>query len=287
MHASFNPDPLNRGKDSFARSRLWRNHLPMTTTPAFRPPYPLDLAGSEAEVERRLEAYINDPVSHASVRLKRILSSFTDRFERVAIIGGMVRDFARVGAPGFHSDVDLVIDAPVAEVMAFAAARGARLNAFGGFSAVADGWEIDFWALETTWAVREGHVVVRRLEDVIGSTFFDHDAIIYDLRHRRIVCGDDYIARQRLNTLEINLLPNPSINGGLYRASRRLLGWELSPGPKLTAFIDRHLDEGAFQHMRATEQRKDAARIVQAFGTAADLRTAILAGRPLSSIGDQ
>lgn len=275
MHASFNPDPLNRGKDSFAGSSLWRNHLPMTTTPAFRPPYPLDLAGSEAEVERRLESYINNPVAHASVRLKRILSSFTDRFERVAIIGGMVRDFARVGAPGFHSDVDLVIDAPVADVIAFAGTLGARSNAFGGFSVVADGWEVDFWALETTWAVREGHVVVRRLEDVIGSTFFDHDAIMYDLRHRRIVCDDDYIPRQRLNTLEINLLPNPSIKGSLYRAARRLVGWKLAPGPRLAVFIERHLDGEAFEHMLATERRKKVVPIIASFSDLNALRRAL------------
>jgi hypothetical protein len=248
----------------------------MTPKPSFSPAYPLDIAHSEAEVERRLDAYIRDASSPPSVCLERILSSFTDRFDRVAIIGGMVRDFARVGAPGFHSDVDLVIDAPLAEVLAFAGTLGARANAFGGYSAASEGWEVDFWALETTWAAREGHVSIRELRDVIRSTFFDHDAIMYDLRSRRIICDGDYIPRQHLNTLEINLLPNPSVNGSLYRSARRLLGWELSAGPKLAAFIERNLDEAAFEHMVATELRKKAVPIIGSFSDVKALRVALL-----------
>lgn len=251
----------------------------MTTTPAFRPAYPLDIADSVAMIERRLAAFIWEDSSPRCVSLRNVLSKFTDRFENVAIIGGMVRDFARVGAPGFHSDVDMVIDAPSSEVVEFATALGARVNAFGGFSLISDGWEVDFWPLGSTWALRAGHVELKSLQDVIQSTFFEHDAILYDLRRRSVICDDGYIARQHTNTLEINLMPNPSISGSLYRAARRILGWELAPGPILSAFIERNLNQQAFRIMRETEKRKNATLIVQAFDDADALKVAILSGK--------
>ncbi len=257
----------------------------MTTTPAFRPAYPLDIADSVSEIERRLAAFIWEDSSPRCVSLRNVLSKFTDRFENVAIIGGMVRDFARVGAPGFHSDVDMVIDAPSPEVAEFATALGARVNAFGGFSLISDGWEVDFWPLGSTWALRAGHVELNSLQDVIRSTFFDHDAIIYDIGRRRVICDDGYVGRQPLNTLDINLMPNPSVHGSLYRAARRILGWELSPGPKLRAYIDQNLNEDAFKSMCSTELRKNATPIVQTFSSAADLRTRILGS--ISSAADR
>lgn len=244
----------------------------MTPTPVFRPAYPLDIADSVPTIERRLSAFIWEDDSRRCVSLRRVIATFAGRFDKAAIIGGMVRDFARVGAPGFHSDVDMVIDAPFAEVADFAAAHGARLNAFGGFSLVSDGWEVDFWPLGSTWALREGYVKLERLEDVIRSTFFDHDAIIYDIARRRVICDEGYVARQPLNMLEINLRPNPSIHGSLYRATRRILGWGLTAGPKLRAFIDEHLDVAAFEHMVATELRKKAVPIIASFPDVEALR---------------
>lgn len=244
----------------------------MPLSPSLKPAYPLDIADSVAMIERRLSAFIWEDNSRRCVSLRTVLAIFTDRFENVAIIGGMVRDFARVGAPGFHSDVDLVIDAPSAEVADFAAAHGARVNAFGGFSLIAEGWEVDFWPLESTWALREGHVELERLEDVVRSTFFDHDAIIYDIGRRRVICDEGYVARQPMNILEINLMPNPSIQGNLYRATRRIIGWELTAGPKLRAFIEEHLDVAAFEHMVATELRKKAVPIIATFPDVEALR---------------
>lgn len=192
----------------------------------------------------------------------------------------MVRDFARVGAMGFHSDVDLVIDAPAHVVSDFARWAGARTNAFGGNSVILDGWEIDFWAMETTWAARHGHVRLSGLEDVLRSTFFDHGAILYHLGSSRVLCEDRYVSRQHLNSFEINLEPNASTVGCLYRAARRMLGWELKAGPRLRSFLDRHLTPEAFAEMVETERRKNATSIVQSFADVATLREVLLNAAP-------
>jgi len=242
---------------------------------SFRPPYQLDIAATVGDVELRLQTFLNGSRSDGA-RLSEVLSIFMRRFEDVAILGGMVRDFARVGAPGFHSDVDLVIDAPADVVSDFSRQIGARTNAFGGNSVILDGWEVDFWAMETTWAAREGHVVLSRLEDVPRSTFFDHDAILYHLGRRQVICDEGYVSRQHLNSIEINLEPNASINGCLYRATRRMLGWEMKAGPRLESFIDRNLNPEAFAAMAETERRKNATPIVQSFLHVSGLREVLL-----------
>ena len=84
-----------------------------------------------------------------------------------------------------------------------------------------------FWALETTWAARHAGVSVTRLEDVIRCTFFDWDAVAYDLRARRLICSRDYLGRIRQGTLDINLRPTPSPEGNLLRWIRRLVVWRL------------------------------------------------------------
>ncbi|WP_216076156.1 hypothetical protein, partial [Acinetobacter baumannii] len=64
---------------------------------------------------------------------------------------------------------------------------------------------------------------MRKLEDVLLGTFFDWDAIAYDLWERKLICSDDYLERIRAKRLDINLQPNPSPMGNLVRAIRRLV----------------------------------------------------------------
>lgn len=175
-------------------------------------------------------------------------------FDRLAVIGGMVRDLARAGKRGFKSDIDLVIDAPVEDVERLAARLRATPNRFGGYSYATDRWRVDFWALRSTWAFREGYAKVDRLEDLTGCTFFDWDAVLYDVHLRQVVCDTDYLDRLRTGKIEINLLPTPSINGNLLRAVRRVLLWDLEPGPRLHSFIMQHLNEASFKEIARTDR---------------------------------
>ena len=88
----------------------------------------------------------------------RILRSFLERELRplgdAAVMGGLVRDFARGGREAFASDVDIVIDARAGAVSDLAGRLSAQANRFGGFGCRVGPWRVDFWALETTWAVR-------------------------------------------------------------------------------------------------------------------------------------
>lgn len=183
--------------------------------------------------------------------LQAALNSNFRAFDRVAVIGGLVRDFAHEGRSGFRSDVDLVIDDSKEKVALLAEKLSATPNRFGGYGYKSGPWKIDFWALETTWARR--HVPMQRIEDILLGTFFDWDAVAYDLWERKLICQDDYLERIRAKQLDINLKPNPSPMGNLVRAIRRLVLWQVSPGEKLKCFIDEHLDESTLLRVQEKE----------------------------------
>jgi hypothetical protein len=235
----------------------------------------MSTAPNKAALKRRLDRYFWDNETGEMVFLRHVLEDRFAAFERIAVIGGLVRDFAREGRSGFRSDVDLVIDAPADRVAALAADLSATSNRFGGFGCKQGPWKIDFWALETTWARR--HVSVQRLEDIVACTFFDWDAIAYDLKGRRLICEDNYLGRIRKRTLDINLLPNPSPMGNLVRAVRRLVLWKLQAGPLLQNFISEHLDQAALGFLHGKEAELYASPVSTRWRTADEARTALLA----------
>ncbi len=231
----------------------------------------MTVAAEERIVKRRMDEYLWWERSATNRRLRSLLQKHFLDFDRVAIVGGMVRDFARIGRRGFHSDVDLVIDAPPAEVASLAEMTFAKPNRFGGYSFSADEWKIDFWALGTTWAAQQGHVSVSRLEDITRCTFFDWDAILYDVKQRQVICSEAYLNSIRSGVMEISLRPNPSVSGSLYRAVRRVLLWDLQPGPQLMDYICEHLDDSGFDAVVREDRNRSKAPFLEKFGDAGTL----------------
>lgn len=212
-----------------------------------------NVAKSIGDLKCRLDEFFFEDTSDDVVYLQQILNHHFLPFMRVCVIGGLVRDFARVGRDGFDSDVDLVIDAPQNDVKTLAEKLSAEENVFGGFSTKIGRWKIDFWAMENTWAFRNNLIKVKSLEDVIHCTFFDWDSVAYDLKEKRVICSENYLEKIRSNILEINLLPNPSPLGNLLRAVRRLILWKARAGKVLTRFIKENLDEPALEYIKKKE----------------------------------
>ena len=206
------------------------------------------------------------------VRLRHLLEDSFSSLGRVAIVGGFVRDFARNGRRAFRSDIDLVIEAPRDEVDALAHTLSAVPNRFGGYAFYHPHWKVDFWSLENTWAVVNGHATADRLEDLVNVTFFDCDAILYELGDKRVVADDAYFARLARNQIDINLRPNPSEDGNLLRAIRRVFCWGAEPGPQLLNFILQTLDEERFQRLNDIEQSLYPIAVTDFFRDAAALK---------------
>lgn len=122
-------------------------------------------------------------------------------------------------------------------------------------------------------------VLVTELSDIPKTTFFDCDAVCYDYRAKAIYASPEYLPRLRARTIDINLLPNPSVEGNLLRAARRILLWGGRPGETLRTFIDEYLDEASFRSIADTEADLFQNPVTQAFDGAAELKAALLADR--------
>ncbi|MBC3940632.1 hypothetical protein [Sphingomonas albertensis] len=243
------------------------------------------------QLKRRVDDYIwrenGKPIQH----LREILDTTFMAFPSVAIVGGLVRDIARRGKVGFKSDIDLVIAAGDAEVADLAAKLHAIPNRFGGYGSRHPHWKIDFWALETTWAATQGHAPVESVADIVDTTFFDCDAICYEIKSRKLFAANGYLPRLKAGVIDVNLLPNPSIEGNLLRAIRRILSWGYHPGPRLRTFIDENLTDETLVAISNTEEELFTHTMAGAFERSCDLKKVLFSENPKNlfntAVGEQ
>lgn len=174
---------------------------------------------------------------------------------RLLLIGGAVRDVARSGGNQFKSDLDIVVyDLRRDAFLTLMQELGGSRNRFGGYALAFSRWKIDIWALEDTWARTAGLVKVEQPVDLLNCTFFDWDAVLFDLQSARIISKPDYLETLASGILDINLEENPNPRGSLVRALRRGALWKVLFGPKLTRYARRGLEQEAWEHLVALDQ---------------------------------
>ncbi len=233
------------------------------------------LAANAQVVKRRIDDYLWRSRTPSMEALRAFVQSEIMTLGAAAIVGGLVRDFALGGRRGFHSDVDIVIDAPEDQVTQLGKRLRAIENRFGGFCYKSDFGKVDFWALETTWAHKCGYVNVGSISDITRSTFFDCDSVLYDLGSRQVTADAQYFDRLKARTIEINLAETPSTNGNLLRAIRRMFFWDLCPGPRLKEFLSENLNDKSFLAVGCVEKELYAQCIIPKFNNYAALLSAL------------
>jgi hypothetical protein len=140
---------------------------------------------------------------------------------RVAVFGGALRDLALYGPGACPSDIDLVVECEGQRDLAhFLTPFQPRRNRFGGFRFRTPRWSLDIWCLHDTWAVREGLVEARLVDDLVCTTFFDWDALLYVHGSGTVKALPDYFDRLGSLTVDVNLLENPNPLGNTIRALR-------------------------------------------------------------------
>ncbi len=195
-------------------------------------------AGDASALRRRVQRYLS--LGNQADRRSLILDVIPvfRSLGAAAIIGGMVRDLAREGPSGYSSDIDLVIDPYDYEGFRSEMRRlGAIPNRFGGFALELGSWSVDAWALGDTWARTSGLRAVERFEDLLDCTFFDWDALAYDLERDDILVRDDYFERIASGVLGINLRDNPNPPGSAVRALRRAVLWNVRLSGPLAEYV--------------------------------------------------
>jgi hypothetical protein len=140
---------------------------------------------------------------------------------RVAVFGGTIRDLALFGATASPRDIDLVVECDGVRDLSDSLMRfRPQRNRFGGFRFRTERWSFDVWRVQDTWAVREGLVKGCVVEDLVRTTFFDWDAVLYTQKFGELTALPNYFDRLSSLIVDINLQENPNPLGSLIRTLR-------------------------------------------------------------------
>lgn len=204
-------------------------------------------------------------------------------FGPIVIVGGILRDLILSNNLEFRSDLDLVIDPPDPDSFRdYVIWFGAKKNRFGGFSLPGRKWKIDIWLLKETWAHQAGFVDVMKFDDLLNTTFFNCDAIVYELTSGKVVTKNRYFRELSRRWLEINLRPNPNPIGNTVRAFRYAMMKNFSWGPKLSEHVDATLESTDWSTLVKYELHSHHSRTIEYFGKGKfrdNLRRHVAAGR--------
>lgn len=236
------------------------------------------IARDEELLKRRVDDYLWRDQSKTVHALRSTLDTHFSDFDKVSVFGGMIRDLARGGKVGFQSDVDLVIDAPTHEVDELAKRMSATPNSFGGYGIYTERWKIDFWALQTTWTLREGYVKATSIDELLKATFFDWDSVHYDIKGRRLFAQEGYLEKLKSRTLGVNVISTPSTIGNAVRAIRRTLSWDLRVSATLLNFVEDVVGKHGIEPLVAYEMSKYANSVCAGYEKTEALIDAVAAG---------
>jgi hypothetical protein len=200
------------------------------------------MTGSQHLLDRGLSFEIADFIQGAH---GHDIGNFIDRVSPIgdcAIFGGLPRDFAREGRDAFKSDVDIVVDAVPEELDALLEQFGGQRNRFGGYRLRYGRFDFDVWALQTTWAVSNGHVDVHSLMDLIKTTFFDCDAVVFHCRTLEINRSEQFWTSIKSGIVDINLEANPHYLGTLVRTLKIAFNKQQQLAPRLSNYLAKGIE---------------------------------------------
>ena len=166
------------------------------------------------------------------------------RYGPTVIIGGMLRDLAVSGNREFCSDIDLVINPDDIELfeeqMMF---LGAKKNKLGGYGLQAKKWKVDVWPLEKTWVKEKGYREVNHFKDLLFTTFFNWDAILYDLNNDKIIADRQYFKNLKDHVLDINFEVSLNPLGNSIRAIRSVYKYDAYLTNRLAKYVYQNIKD--------------------------------------------
>jgi hypothetical protein len=214
----------------------------------------LELASEAPVLRKRLRRLLGEDGRKSATEIVNVILPQLQEVGNLALIGGAVRDVARLGVGRFQSDLDFVLyNGDRDAFRKLMQDLSAKPNRFGGYSIRYVRWRVDIWALEDTWARTAGVRQVRHIQDLLDCTFFNWDAILFDLRTRAIITRPDYFDSLKACILDVNLEENPNPTGSLVRALRRGALWRVRFGSKLTSFVRQQFDRESWDALVALD----------------------------------
>jgi len=107
-------------------------------------------------------------------------------------------------------------------------------------------------------------VTVSSLRDLVDATFFDWDAVLYDVATRKVIAQKGYFERIQRRVIDINLAPNPNPLGNAVRALRYAYRWDAALGKRLVAHVAKQIQDHGWDALVASEHRSFATSVLKA-----------------------
>lgn len=203
----------------------------------------MNIVKSKRSLKRRIEGFF------ASERDERqaanTLIEALSRDARVYIFGGMIRDLGLYGRSGFHSDIDLVYLGSRHDLYNALTKLNVSCvseNKFGGYRLTHSRMDFDIWSVEDTWAFREDVISFESVDSLLNTTLMTWDAVIYDIKLRKIIAQPYYLQDLINGRLDLVLDKNPNQKGSLVKIIRTIYGKNvITLGDKLCKFLNGNL----------------------------------------------
>lgn len=144
--------------------------------------------------------------------LRAIRSTISSKGWRAVLFGGVLRDIMVFGNEHAPRDFDIVVDVNAAELSDLFHSKVRRRTRFGGLQILQDGWPIDIWPLNRTWAFQH-MALAPTFENLPKTTFLNVEAIAVDLWNphgsKRTFYEHHFFSAIASRTVEVNLRENP------------------------------------------------------------------------------
>lgn len=196
----------------------------------------------EQDLRRRVVHYLELQTTERR-GLRSVVANISARLPDTVIFGGMMREFALGNARNFTSDIDLVSAASSEAIVTAIADYLPTRNKFGGFRFTVNQRRFDIWALQDTWAFKQGYVSAPSFENLLKTSFFNLDAAFFHLGSRQVTTHEGYERWIATSLLEINLESNPRPANMVRRALDLVIENQLTVGNRLARFLAVHAHE--------------------------------------------
>jgi hypothetical protein len=213
------------------------------------------IATDSASLRKRVARFVGTELS--VLPPFQALTETAKSYGPMVVFGGLIRDLALGHSRDFSSDVDVVLkDMPVDVLARHLAPYRAVRNSFGGFRVAFGRWVFDLWTLETTWAFAKGFVEGQELADLLRTTFFNWDSVLFDLDKEDIIVRPSYFADLEARFLAINLRQTPNELGAAVRALRSIAEGGVSVAPDLAEFLHGQILAHGIEDIAAADAKR-------------------------------
>lgn len=192
----------------------------------------------------RFSAFVCRPTRRRST-LVDVLSRFRRQPWHIHVFGGTIRDISIYGPGIVPRDIDLVAsNCSIDDIAAEFEPYVQRRTRFGGLNLLVDGWKIDVWPLQDTWAFRSGVVEHCSFAKLPYTTFLNIEAVAIELDvergYGRSLQDGGFLDSLKRRVLDLNLVENPYPLLCVARSLVMATGIRFQVGVPLARYIYEH-----------------------------------------------